>query len=83
MDDKVQELIQLLGCDARKFEQTKAIELIKNPFNSPWTTVYDNSDTPSDCLSIFSCFAEKNLESEILSGQEWIKHAGSFPRVSA
>lgn len=78
MDDKVQELIQLLGCDARKFEQTKAIELIKNPFNSPWTTVYDNSDTPSDCLSIFSCFAEKNLESEILSGQEWIKHAGSF-----
>lgn len=78
MDIKVQELIQLLGCDKRKFEQTKAIELIRDPFKSPWTTVYDKSGIVSDSLGIFSCFAEANLESEILSGNEWIKNSDSF-----
>ena len=78
MNDEISTIAETLECDGEKFEQKRAIGLIKDPFNRPWTTVYDASEKLPESLHIFSCFARTDLEAEILSGQDWLKHADGF-----
>lgn len=78
MNKVASNIAEVLGCDSERFEQKRAIGLIENPFNSPWTTVYDTSEEPPKSLHIFSCFARADLEAKILSGQDWLKYADDF-----
>lgn len=75
--DTAKEIAEKIGCDWGILSQRRAISVIENPFSGPWTDVYSCGEKLPDSLHIFSCFADKRLE-EILSGQNWMKHAGDF-----
>lgn len=76
--DTAKEIAEKIGCDWEILSQRRAISVIENPFSGPWTDVYSCDEKLPDSLHIFSCFADKRLEEEILSGQNWMKHAGEF-----
>lgn len=76
--DKVEQIINTLGCDETLFSQRRAISIIEDPLGSPWTDIYSYGERLPESLHIFSCFADSELEQKILSAQDWLKHANEF-----
>ena len=78
MADSVSEIIRRLGMSEGDFRQDSVVELIENPMSGTWSVVYDTTGAPMKSTHIFSCFARSELREEIMSGQDWLRHADSF-----
>lgn len=78
MKKNTKALIDKLGLDSDQYSQCETIELIKNPFKSAWTTVYDYSNLTNSSTVIFSCFANPVSENVILSESDWTKQPEDF-----
>lgn len=78
MNEAVSKVLAKLGLDADPFKQEKVIELVKNPLFGAWVTVYSHHDAADGRPSVFACFADLTRKQEILSGDDWLKHASSF-----
>lgn len=81
MADKLEEVERIsdnLGLETSLFQQIDIIQLVTNPFNSVWTTVYQIRHDLYSMPAIFSCLADTKHESKILDGTDWLRHAGGF-----
>lgn len=78
MNEAVSKVLAKLGLGADPFKQEKVIELVKNPLSGAWVTVYSHHDAADGKPSVFACFADLTRKQEILSGDDWLKHASSF-----
>ena len=76
--DSISEIIRRLGMSEGDFRQDSVVELIENPMSGTWSVVYDTTGAPMKSTHIFSCFARSELREEIMSGQDWLRHADSF-----
>lgn len=78
MTENIAEIIGRLGMSEGDFRQDSVIEIIESPMSRTWSVVYDTTGTSARSTHIFSCFAKKELRDDILSGQDWLRHADSF-----
>lgn len=76
MTESVSEIISHLGMSEGVFRQDSVVDIIERPMSNAWSVVYDAQ--PRKSTHIFSCFARSGLREEILSGQDWIRHADGF-----
>ena len=74
----VDEVILANNLDEPHFKQADVIQFVKNPFGGVWTTVYQAREEPYSYPSYFACLADTALESKILEGTDWLRHADSF-----
>lgn len=78
LNDTVIDVLENLGLSEKPFDQEGIINLLKNPLNQAWVTVYAHHSDLENEPSVFACFADKELKESILQGDDWIKHADSF-----
>lgn len=78
LNDAVTEVLKNLELSEKPFDQEEIIDLLKNPLNQAWVTVYAHHSDSENEPSVFACFADRELKESILQGDDWIKHADSF-----
>ena len=78
MVESISAIISRLGLSEGDFRQDSVVDFIENPMSGAWSLVYDASGMPMKSTHVFSCFARGELREEILSGQDWLRHADGF-----
>ena len=62
LNDIVIDVLENLGLSEKPFDQEGIINLLKNPLNQAWATVYAHHSDLENEPSVFACFADKELK---------------------
>ena len=62
--EEVERISDNLGLETSHFQQIDIIQLVTNPFNSVWTTVYQIRHDLYSMPAIFSCLADTNMKAK-------------------
>lgn len=76
--EEVERLSDNLGLETSHFQQIDIIQLVTNPFNSVWTTVYQIRHDLYSMPAIFSCLAGTKYESK---NPRWNRLASRCRRI--